>query len=167
MSKGSAQAVRVRFCRFISPLPRRLMLRRRFLPRSFLPRSQCACVSSHLLFGDERVRFYIHLPLATHTQAYCTRNKRGEIGCLSPVFRARRVSTQQSVRVRATPGGGVARHGRRCATRLRTLGAYSGRGCAHKPSCRLTPNLGLSPAAVGLVSTWLGMGSGVRSEGWA
>ena len=67
-----------------------------------------------------------------------------------PVSRARRVSTQQS-----RSSADHARGWRCKASPLRHPPPHAlGGGCAHKPSCRLTPNLGLSPAAVGLVSTW-------------
>ena len=115
-----------------------------------------------------------HRPTAPrrHTGLYCTViPASGKLAAFLPVFRAaagRVNSKQQPVRMRPTP---TARR-----TTSSGVGAYETRGRllrahalthaqAHRPSCRLTPNLGLSPAALGLVSTWLGwwrLGLGVR-----
>ena len=98
--------------------------------------------------------FHRPTALRRHAGLYCTViPASGRLAAFLPVLRAaagRVNSTQQPIRVRPTP---TARR-----TTSSGVGAYETRGGllhahalthaqAHRPSCRLTPNLGLSPAA--------------------
>ena len=137
--------------------------------RSLPPLSHCVCVSVFPLDlpsrGSEertalieqrvdttrKVRFYTSpRPLATGYPVRVRAHAVGQGEWLPFPFSVH-VESALSNPFECRPRQGAAAQGIAAAP---PASARPGGGCAHKPSCRLTPNLGLSPAAVGLVSTW-------------